>query len=118
MNPHISWSDGTITIQRDGKTKALPQEEDTQSEQMNFITAKTLQSILRREQSQKAFVGIIRRVDEDGLGESKQKGNPEMEKLLQGNVDPEIQKLLQEYSDIFPEDLPLGVPPKGMGHEF
>ena len=30
----------------------------------------------------------------------------------------DVQRVLEEYSDIFPEDLPTGIPPKRMGHEF
>ena len=29
-----------------------------------------------------------------------------------------IKAVLREYSDIFPQDLPLGLPPVRMGHEF
>ena len=88
MNPQTNWSEGIITVQQDGKMKILQREEDTQSEQINFIPAKQMQSILQKGQFQRAFIGIIRRVEDK---ESIIKENPEMDKTSSkgnGPTDP------------------------------
>ena len=41
-----------------------------------------------------------------------------VEKAYHKDMPKEIKVVLQEYKDIFPTDLPLGLPSVRMGHEF
>ena len=68
---------------------------------------------------QEAFLGFIRCVNEESVvmgvqGESMQNSSPKWGEDL-----PEsIHAIPQEYNDIFPQDLPRGLPPVRKGHEF
>ena len=42
----------------------------------------------------------------------------DVEKAYHKDMPEEIKAVLQEYKDIFPTDLPPGLPPVRMGHEF
>ena len=42
----------------------------------------------------------------------------DVEKAFYKDMPEEIKAVLQEYKDIFPMDLPPGLPPVRMGHEF
>ena len=42
----------------------------------------------------------------------------DVERVYHKDMLEEIKAFLQEYKDIFPTDLPLGVPPVRMGHEL
>ena len=38
--------------------------------------------------------------------------------LQREDIPEQIKGILKEYSDVFPDELPIGLPPKRMGHEF
>ena len=117
VNPHINWSERTITVKKGDTWEILPQRLKRQSENVRLLTAKQMQSLIRR-RSQSSFVGIIRQVSECMGGEREMVSDSGMGKLMKKIKQPEIQQILEKYSDIFPEDLPSGIPPKRMGHEF
>ena len=75
--------------------------------------------MLKRNEVDRAFLGIIRLVMEesdrmDALEESttiqKPKGDQALLLL--------IRAVLEEFDDVFPQDLPLGLPLVRQGHEF
>ena len=85
---------------------------------VNAVSAKQLNRLLKPEAANRAFLGFIRRVEEseekamEAPGESKTTQKPKWDPAL-----PEpICAVLEEYDDLFPQDLPLGLPPvrKGM----
>ena len=61
-------------------------------------------------------MSIIRRIEDNGLAE--QKIDSGLAKLLQKGIPKDIHKVLKEHADVFPEDLPPGLPSVRMGHEF
>ena len=45
-------------------------------------------------------------------------GPSDVEKLRRADLPSMIWEVLEQYSDVFPSELPMGVPPVRMGHEF
>ena len=51
--------------------------------------------------------------EDDAIG-----GPSDVEKLRRPDLPSAIWEVLETYSDVFPSELPKGVPPVRMGHEF
>ena len=66
-----------------------------------------------------AFLGILRVVkSENEDGQSGEDTCTEVVKIKREDLPDNIWKVCQEFEAIFPKDLPKGVPPRRMGHEF
>ena len=65
-----------------------------------------------------AFLGFVRMVKEDKVAEKGGKSNQGTTHLWGENLPEEIKAVLKKYDDIFPKDLPPGLPPIRKGHEF
>ena len=66
-----------------------------------------------------AFVGILRAVkSEEKEGQSGEDASTEVEKIKREDLPDDIWSICKEFKAVFPKDLPKGVPPKRMGHEF
>ena len=66
-----------------------------------------------------AFVGILRAVkSEDKDGQAVEDTSTEMEKIKREDLPEDIWKICEEFTAVFPKDLPKGVPPRRMGYEF
>ena len=64
-------------------------------------------------------MAFLRKVDESAGG--KVEGEPvpsDVHKIKREGLPKEIWKVCEDYADIFPKDLPKGLPPKRLGHEF
>ena len=75
--------------------------------------------MFHRKTMHEAFLGFGRRVTEetvvmDVTGESSKNSSPKWRE----NLPESIRAVLQEYDDVFPQDLPKGLPPVQKGHEF
>ena len=75
--------------------------------------------MLKRKEVERAFLGIIRLVEEESKGmdapeESTTTQKPKWDQALPSS----IRAVLEEFDDVFPQDLPLGLPPVREGHEF
>ena len=75
--------------------------------------------MLKRKEAERAFLGIIQLVKEDPEGmetpeESTTMQNPKWDQALTFH----IRAVLEEFDDVFPQGLPLGLPPVRQGHEF
>ena len=66
-----------------------------------------------------AFSGFVWMVKEENVAE-KYKGKSDLGAvhLWREGCPAEIQAVLYDYEDVFPKDLPLGLPPIRKGHEF
>ena len=69
--------------------------------------------MLKRKEVERAFLGIIRLVKEDSEGmeapeESTTTQKPKWDQALPSH----ICAVLEEFDDVFPQDLPLGFPPE------
>ena len=63
------------------------------------------------------FLGLVRKVDE-GIEDDAIGGPSDMEKLRRPDLPSAIWEVLETHSDVFPSELPKGVPPVRTGHEF
>ena len=75
--------------------------------------------MLKKEEVERAFLGIVRLVKKEIEGmeapkESTTTMNPKWDQALPFH----ICAVLEEFDDVFPQDLPLGLPPVRQGHEF
>ena len=65
------------------------------------------------------FVGILRAVkSEDKDGQSGEDTSTEVEKINREDLPDDIWSICKEFKVVFHKDLPKGVPPRRMGHEF
>ena len=92
---------------------------------VNCISAKAFKRAIRKRRIKEdtVFLGLIQKVQEptEQVDVAKQyKGKSDLGAVHVWREDmPEcIKAVLKEYNDIFPQDLPPGLPPVRMGHEF
>ena len=69
-------------------------------------------------QGGEAFMGYIRKVEEPVPVVPVSTTGSDVEKALRSEMPQQIKDVLEEFEDIFPVDLPRGIPPVRMGHEF
>ena len=62
-------------------------------------------------------MGLIQKVDE-GIEDDTIGGPSDVKKLRRPNLPSAIWEVLETYSDLFPSELPKGIPPIRVGHEF
>ena len=64
-------------------------------------------------------MGVLRAVkSEDIEGQSREDNSFEVQKIKWGDLTESIWQICREFSAVFQKDLPKGVPPRQMGHEF
>ena len=82
-----------------------------------MCSAKAFQQEMKL-QSQ-AFVGVLSVVkSEDKDGQSSEDTSTKMEKIKREDLPDDIWSICEEFKEVFPKDLPKGIPPRRMGHEF
>ena len=86
---------------------------------VNQITTKQMSRLLKRKQVNNAFLGFVRMVKEENVAE-KYKGKSDLGAVYSWREDLpiEIKAVLNDYEDVFPKDLPPGLPPIRKGQEF
>ena len=62
------------------------------------------------------FLALVRPVKEEP--EEKDTEGTDEQKLYHEGIPKEIKAVIQEFKDVFPSDLPSGVPPVRKGHRF
>ena len=66
-----------------------------------------------------AFLGILRAVkSEEKDSQSSEDASIEVEEIKREDFANNIWRVCKEFKAVFPKNLPNGVPPKRMGHEF
>ena len=119
-DPNIQWKAKRVSVLRNQTIVNLPivrgGHTESSLDQVNLCSAKELATVLRRGRSNNVFVAVIREAKE----ETVESGNvsAEVEKAFHENMPECIKAVLHEFQDVFPEDLPPGIPPVRMGHEF
>ena len=119
-NPDIDWTLGRVTVYRAGRAVLLPVVARTapglELSSLNLLSAKHVQRLVRKGKLQHAFLRFVRQVeDKEGLVHDEGTGGAEVNKLFQKDMPKCIQKVLKDYSDVFPVDLPPGLPPSDKG---
>ena len=75
--------------------------------------------MLKKEEVERAFLGITRLVKEDTEGmEAPEESTTTMKPKWDQALPFHIHAVLEEFDDVFPQDLPLGLPLVRQGHEF
>ena len=75
--------------------------------------------MLKRKEVERAFLGIIRLVKEDPEGmETPEESITTQKPNWDQTLPSQIRAVLEEFDDVFPQGLPLGIPPVRQGHEF
>ena len=86
---------------------------------MNFVSAKAFNRFLQgNSNGKKAYLGLIQKVNDLGTEESNWGAPSYVENFKRTDLPTIIWKILERYSDVFPSELPKGVPPARMAHEF
>ena len=119
--PHIDWTRSTVVVQQKNQWISLPlvQKTNPSAYSVNEISANEAQTMSpSTREMQEAFLGLVRCVNEESVimevqGESIQNSSPKWLEDLLDSI-----RAVQEYDDIFPQDLPRGLPPMRKGHEF
>ena len=115
-NPEIDWKRHLVTFQKGDRAKlivhgTLRPAQDTRTDSSAHpkpLSACQLKRLVRKGKAQ-AFVAIVRSVPDPDIAaaRSDQPGHPA------------AQKLIAEFSDVFPANLPKGLPPsRGMEHSI
>ena len=64
-------------------------------------------------------MGILRAVkSEDKDGQSGEDTSTKVEKIKREDLPDDIWSIYKEFKAVFPKDLPKGIPPRWMGHEY
>ena len=81
-----------------------------------------MQRWFRKGKIDQAFLGVIQKVkeskEEDVATKYKGKSDLGVSRLWRKDLPKEIEAVLKAFEEIFPKDLPLGLPPIHKGHEF
>ena len=90
---------------------------------VNLCTAKQVARWFRRRKVDEAYLAFIRPIKNEEkrivpIVPEKTETGCDVEKAYQKDMPEEINAVLQQYKDIFPTDLPLGLPSVRMVHEF
>ena len=121
-NPHIDWTQATVVVNKDRQWISLPLTKPLQSNPVhlaNKISVSQANQMLKRKEVERAFLGIIRLVEEqlkgmDAPKESTTTRKPKWDQALPSS----ICAVLEEFDDVFPQDLPPRLPLVREGHEF
>ena len=111
-----------MVVNKDHQWISLPLAKSLQSNLVHpaiEISASQVNHMLKRKEMERAFLGVIQLVKEESEGmdapeESTTTQKPKWDQALPSS----IRAALEEFDDVFPQDLPLGLPPVREGHEF
>ena len=131
-NPDIDWVKSEVKVRHRGQLQYLPlwrdqdsndeanaDSQETECSRVNMCSAKASKRYLRKQKQPQAYVAFLRKVDESAEERVEGEQVPsDVHKIKREGLQEEIWKLCEEYTDIFPSDLPKGLPPKRLGHEF
>ena len=101
--------DVTLPLVQDRK------ETEPSVQELNMCTAKQLSREVQR--GHPVFVAMVRPAHEVDTVEQEAGGTDEQQ-MHHSEMPAEIKAVLEEYKDVFPSDLPPGLPPVRQGHEF
>ena len=85
--------------------------------EVNEMSAKQMIRMMRKKTIDRAFLGFVRLVDASTEGSEEVPKEESKEKWRQDLPDI-VKAVLEEYDDVFPKDLPPGLPPVREGFEF
>ena len=121
-NPHIDWTQATVVVNKDHQWISLPLAKPLQSDPVhlaNEISGVKPIKCSREKRRNELSWGLSDWLQEELKGmdapeESTTTQKPKRDQALPSS----IRAVLEEFDDVFPQDLPLGLPPVREGHEF
>ena len=96
-NPHINWSTGTVTVECNGKPCVLPQISEHSNRSIEVVSA--LQIKREVQKGEQLYLALVT-PDASTSSDSKL------------SMSDNARAIISEFKDVFPEDLPSGLPPK------
>ena len=121
VNPQINWTQETVVVRQGCGWIPLPLARPKEKEELvSMVSAKQMSRSLKRSK-ERAFLGFIRMAKDNGQDDVVGTGNVKSDldsHLSTLDLPAPIAEVLREFSDVFPEDLPTGLPPVRKGHEF
>ena len=118
-NPDIDWTQRRVRIFHRGSDVILPlthkRDQEAEAAEVSLCTAKYVAKQAKR--GHVIFMAIVRPAEEEESVERGTEGT-DVEKMYHEEMPTEIKAVLQDYQDVFPSDLPSGVPPVRKGHKF
>ena len=131
-NPNIAWAARTVRVMRRGVIHNLPTiypaiggDTDEMEAKVNCISEKAFKRAIRKRRIKEdtVFLGLIHKLQEpteqvDVAMQYKGKSDLGAVHVWREDMPECIKAILKEYNDIFPQDLPPGLPPVRVGHEF
>ena len=82
-----------------------------------MISAKQMSRLLKKKPATPAFMGMIRKVTETvEEREGKTQSDLYSSQLQREDLPDQLKGILKEYADVFPDELPVGLPPVRKGH--
>ena len=126
-NPAIDWARGRVQIQRQGNVLQLLvycyQSEKSGLEMVNMCTIKKMVKWFCPHAETIAYLGVIRLVKPEKVETllvvpKNIEGGQDVGKTFHSDMPTCITEVLNKSKDVFPTDLPPGLPPVRKGHEF
>ena len=94
-NPVINWDTSKVVIGSNGTQCELPLHSDIDPPVIEMISA--LQAKRDMIKGEQAYLALVKVVEQDNA---------------EKKVDPDTEKIISEFKDVFADDLPSGLPPK------
>ena len=111
---------GKVTVQKNKTIVNLPLvPKETQGPMdVNQCMAQQMQRWVRKGSVEDLFVGFIRRMEDEENSVEVEEKETEEEKAFHAGMPKIIRDVLCQHAKVFSKDLPKGLPPVRMGHEF
>ena len=111
-----------MVVNKDHQWISLPLAKPQQQNPIHLedeIGVNRINHMFKRNEVDRTFLGIIRLVKEKSEGMDAPEKSTTTQNPKWDQVHPSlICAVLEEFDDVFPQDLPLGIPPVCEGHEF
>ena len=96
-NPVINWDTSKVVVSSNGNQCELPLHSDIDPPAVEMISA--LQAKRDMTKGEQMYLALVKVVEQDNAA-------------TKVTVDPDTEKIISEFKDVFPDDLPSGLPPK------
>ena len=124
-NPHIDWAQGAITVRHGQRWISLPlakplkrTDEDEEAHLDYLISKNSLGSMMNSKMMTGAFLGYIREAEVEESVVLQAQGDAVEKPKWDQALPADVRAVLVEFDDVFPQELPQGLPPVRQGHEF
>jgi hypothetical protein len=98
-NPEFNWEAGVVSVNIDGRLIELPKYIGNEARDSMLVSSLQFKRLVSQPQVEFGML-FINEIDDS---EKRESGV--------ARVDPRIKAVLEEYKDVFPDDLPSGLPP-------